>query len=136
MSGQDGEGHRFIQGRPKAGAELGIKTVTWFSPRTEVVAAASIGLTSPIRSANSLSFRHFTFFKADIAKAPSGYPKQDSSMRVRTSSSASSITSGDSAGDVIRQPIGFTRYARPVLGAVAIRNLVCLMFMWTSSSPL
>jgi hypothetical protein len=35
MSGQDGEGHRFIQGRPKAGAELGIKTVTWFSPRTE-----------------------------------------------------------------------------------------------------
>jgi hypothetical protein len=33
MSGQDGEGHRFIQGRPKAGAELGIKTVTWFSPR-------------------------------------------------------------------------------------------------------
>src|SRR5277367_5699956 len=130
MSGQDGEGHRFIQGRPKAGAELGIKTVTWFSPRRSerlsnaaeflpdrrpqkspatfrqrglvigrylfgfggntaidirstlraqtaiapppfamqlllfrgpsVVAAASIGLTSPIRSANSFSFRHFT----------------------------------------------------------------------------
>jgi len=154
MSGHDGEGHRFIRrvGR-RAGAELGIKTVTQFSPRRSeglsnaaefvpdrrpqksparfrqrdlvigrylfgfggiaainirstlraetaiaappfavellffrgpgVVAAASIGLTSPIRSANGFSFRHFTFSKADIAKAPSGYPKQDSSMQLK-----------------------------------------------------
>jgi hypothetical protein len=54
-----------------------------FFPGPGVFAAASIGLTSPIRSANSFSFRHFTFSKADIAKAPSGYPKQDSSMQLK-----------------------------------------------------